>query len=334
MALSDMTRTPRPSAPITRLVAGRIHAYDVADDSIGVLSPAASFEVAPGDTAVDHTAWPDLRHAVYTTLDAAVCFAAGGTEVWRSAFEPPSTELYGHRPGCAVSLDGSVVWIYRPDAMAGRAAHDQWVVLDSRSGAVVARTDLVTVGHGGEHFRHPDGTLLLDVGEGQDGSVIFRGTLGGDGRLDLDRYPWNDRCLVALAPDGSRFMTVDHEQGDVAIHDYPDGQVTLRLSVEDFGHDPDEVALAWTGGYLTEQAVIVALGGETEPGDQHEDEEEVGNEEEDGQEWFRHYLVDLGSGRIEEFEARTREAYDLDLFGDGSWLTTDSSGHPARWRAP
>ena len=58
----------------------------------------------------------------------------------------------------------------------------------------------------------------------------------------------------------------------------------------------------------------------------------VGGETEDEQEWFRHYRVDLPSGRVEaEFNGHAQEPHDLKPLGDGSWLTTDHAGRPVRW---
>jgi hypothetical protein len=311
-----MVRPPRSLQIRTRLVAGRIRAYDLTAGSLGVLSPAATFPPSPGDDVIDHAVSADLRHAVYTTLNHAVRVTRDGTEIWRSAFEPPSTERYGHRPSCVLSLDDRVVWVYRPDAMAGRNRPDRWVALDADTGLVIAEAELKTVGHGGGQFRHPDGKhLFLDVGEGQDGAVVFRGTLDGD-RIDLVTYPWADRCLIAPAPDGTGFMTVCHDQTDVAFHGHPDGEVTLRFPVEAFGHDPDDAYVEWNGGYLTPDTAVVTISGETE--DEHE--------------WFRHYRVDLRSGRVgAEFDGHAADAYDLEPLGDGTWLTTDTSGHPIRW---
>lgn len=209
-----------------------------------------------------------------------------------------------------------MVWVYRPDAMAGRDRFDQWVALDVGSGAVIAQADLGTVGHGGRHLLHPaSGQVLLDVGQGQDGSVVFRASPAGD-RMDLFRFPWDDRCLIGLSPDGHQFMTVHHGQADVALHTYPDGEVGFTLTVDAFGHDPDESYVEWSGGYLSPDTVIVTLAGESE----------------DGQEWFRRYRVDVrtGQGRA-GFDVRAQDPYDMTPLGDGSWLTTGPSGHPVRW---
>lgn len=302
---------------ITRLVDGHICAYDLTADAWGLLSPAMAFQPSPHDDVVDHTS--DLHRAFYTTLNAVVSVTQDGTEVWRSAFAPWSDQPRGHRPSCLLSLDGRVVWVYRPDAMAGRDQPDSYVALDAETGATIARADLETVGHGSLQLRHPaSDQVLFDVGEGQDGSVVYRAALDGD-RIDLFRYPWTDRCLIGLSPDGRQFMTVEHGQADVAFHAYPQGEVQLELSVDAFGHDPDEVYVEWTGGYLTRDTAIVTLVGETE----------------DEQEWSRHYRVDVRTGQVEvEFEARTDNPYDFRPLGDRSWLTTDPTGHPARWVTP
>ncbi|MED7952078.1 hypothetical protein [Streptomyces sp. BE303] len=233
-----------------------------------MLSPALSFRPVPGDEVVDRAVAADLRRAYYTTLDAVVCVTSDGDEVWRSAFGPPSDRRFGHWSGCALSADGRAVWVYRPDVMAGRDRPDQWVVLDAGTGALVARADLSTVGQGGRQLSHrTSGQVLLNVGEGQDGSVVYRGSLT-EGRMDLVRYPWDDRCLIDLSPDGRRFLTVHHDQTDLAVHTYPDGEVAFTLTVDAFGYDPDGTYLEWGGGYLDQDTVVVTLVGETEDEDE------------------------------------------------------------------
>lgn len=314
--LQGMAQSPHPLRPITRLVDGRICAYDLAADATGVLSPVIAFRPSPDNEVVDHAVAAGLQRAYYATLCAVVCVSADGAEVWRSPFDPQSDQRYGHRPSCVLSLDGLVVWVYRPDAMAGRDRPDQWVALDAGTGAVIAQADLPTVGHGGRQLLHPTSNqVLLDVGEGQDGSVIYRASPTGTG-MDLIGYRWDDRCLIDLSPDGHEFMTVHHEQADIAIHTYPDGEVRFALTVDAFGHDPDEIYVEWGGGYLTQDTLVVTLTGETE----------------DEQEWFRHYRVDARTGQVRaELDAHSENPYDIQPLGDGSWLTTDPSGHPIRW---
>ncbi|WP_329014019.1 hypothetical protein [Streptomyces sp. NBC_00690] len=311
-----MAPSAHPLKIITRLVDGSICAYDLAADVRGVLSPAMICRPSTADDVVDHAVHADLQRVYYTTLNAIVCVTADGAEVWRSEFTPQSDQKFGSHPSCVLSVDGSVAWVYRPDALSGRNRPDQWVALDAATGSVIARTNLDTLGHGGPQLVHPAGDqMFLNVGEGQDGSVIYRASLSGD-RMDLICYPWIDRCLIDLSPDGRQFMTVDHQQADVSIHAHPDGEVTFTLSVDAFGHEPEEICVEWSGGYLNQDTVIVTLAGETE----------------DEEEWFRHYRVDARSGQVQAaFDSHGENAYDIQLLGDGSWLTSDPSGHPIRW---
>ncbi|WP_404962137.1 hypothetical protein [Streptomyces sp. 147326] len=302
---------------ITRHHDGRIHAYVVDSGAFGVLEPAAVFRPQDGDEVVASVVRPDLERVVYTTLNGVTCLTRAGDLVWASAFEPHSDVPHGHQPGCALSLDGRTVWVYRPDAMARRGGGDQWVVYDADTGAVLARRELETVGHGAIHLVHPvDGSIYLDIGEGQDGSVILRGTAGADGEPEFVTYPWWDRCLIDLAPGGEQFMTVDHGQGDVAFHRHPSGDVLFTLPVEAFGYDPEGTFVEWSGGYLTPDTAVVTLGGE------REDEEE----------WFRHHLVDVSTGTvIGEIAGEATHPYELEPLGDGSWLTGGPHGNPVRW---
>ncbi|PWK63135.1 hypothetical protein BCL76_12379 [Streptomyces sp. CG 926] len=310
----------QPPKAITRHRDGRIHAYLVDPAALGPLEPAAVFRPRAGDEVEESVVRPDLERVVYTTRNAVVCLTRSGDPVWTSAFAPHSDVRHGHRPGCSLSLDGRTVWVYRPDVMAQRGVADQWVVYDADSGEVLARTELETVGHGGLHHVHPaDGSVYLDIGEGQDGSVILRGVTDADGAPRFVTYPWPDRCLIDLAPGGQQFMTVDHEQGDVAFHDHPGGEVLFTLPVDAFGYDPDDTFLEWSGGYLTPDTAVVTLGGE------REDEEE----------WFRHHLVDVRTGvPCGEIDLGVSNPYEGVPLGDGSWLTEGPDGHPVRRSRP
>lgn len=306
---------------ITRHRDGWIRAYAVDSGVLGALEPAAVFRPRPGDEVVAAAIRPDLERVVYTTLHGVVCLTRADDLVWAANFEPHSDRPHGHRPGCALSTDGRTVWVYRPDAMAGRGDGDQWVVHDADSGAVLARRDLETVGHGAGHHVHPvDGSIYLNIGEGQDGSVILRGTAGADGEAEFVTYPWWDRCLIDLAPDGQQFMTVDHGQADVAFHHHPSGDVLFTLPVEAFGYDPEETFVEWSGGYLTPELAVATLGGEGQ----------------DEEEWFRHHLIDVRTGTLSgEIAVETANPYELVPLGDGSWLTDGPDGTPVRWsRAP
>ncbi|MEU3402125.1 hypothetical protein AB0H40_36345 [Streptomyces filamentosus] len=75
-----------------------------------------------------------------------------------------------------------------------------------------------------------DGSVYLDIGEGQDGSVVLRGTVGAD----------------------------------VAFHGHPSGDVLFALTVEAFGYAPEESFVEWSGRYLSEDTAIITLGGESQ----------------------------------------------------------------------
>ncbi|MFE2481187.1 hypothetical protein [Streptomyces sp. NPDC059389] len=314
---------PRTRQIVTRHLDGRIHAYDLACAGFGELTPIAVFRPRAGDEVVSSAVRPDLRGAVYTTLNEVVSLTPAGEAAWTSSFGPHSDTPYGHRPGCVLSPDARTVWVYRPDVMAGRGQSDQWVAYDADSGAVLARHELETSGHGGIHLVHPtDGSVYLDVGEGQDGTVIFRATAAAAGaEPEFVTYPWVDRCLVDIAPGGGQFMTVDHGQNDVAFHHHPSGDVLFTLPVEAFGHDPEADFVEWAGGYLTPDTAVVTLGGEDEAAQQ---------------EWYRHHLVDVRTGTVAgELAVEVRRSpYEFAPLGDGTWLTEAPSGHPFRSSTP
>ncbi|MEU0564833.1 hypothetical protein ABZ297_05450 [Nonomuraea sp. NPDC005983] len=298
------------SRVMTRFTDGLVHAYDFSSSPVeSAAAPVAVFPIVEAVELESHAVAPNLRRAVYATADEMVCLDREGKALWRLGFGPGAEEPYNAVASCEFSLDGTVVWVYRPDAMSGRGdGLDHWLAVDAETGDVVAQAELDCAGHGGHQFVHPDGAhMLLDVGEGQDGSRVYRGRLDQD-VIDLTAYPWTDRSLVSLAPDGHHFMTVHHDQEDVAFHAYPDGEVMIRIPVESFGYDPDEAYVEWTGGYLDADNAIVTIGGETE----------------DEQEWYRHHLVDVRTGQVHgTLDAQSRHAYDVKPLGDGSWLTTD-----------
>jgi hypothetical protein len=297
---------------VTRFVAGQVTAYDCSGEPAAV----AVFPVEPPIEPKGHAVAPDLRRAVYTTDDDMVCVDRDGNTVWRLAFGTRAEQRYVAAASCAFSPDGALVWLYRPDVMARRGdGPDQWVAVDAVTGDVVATAELDCVGQGGTQFAHPDGVhMLLDVGEGQDGSRVYRGHLHHD-VIDLSAYPWTDRLLVGLAPDGRHFMTVHHNQEDVTFHTYPDGDVVLWIPVESFGYEPDEAYVEWTGGYLDARTAIVVIGGETE----------------DEREWYLRHLVDVRTGQVlGTLDAQSRDVYDVQPLGDGSWLSTDDNNRIRR----
>ncbi|KAF7184636.1 hypothetical protein CNMCM7691_005879 [Aspergillus felis] len=273
------------------------------------LSVQDKHEEGGGIPVVDFEVQVTFLMEVVGFLDAA---AQGAGELGAGE-EPRSTQRYVPHSNCAFSLDGAWVWVYRPDAMADRGP-DILVVLRAETGEEVARTELDSVGQGAGLALHPDGRhVLLDVGEGQDGVKLYRAALTGDD-IDLHSYGWDDRCLVDLSPDGRRFMTVDHGRYDIAFHVFPSGEEVLRLPVEAFGYEygVDEACMHWNGGFLSADIAVITIAGEK-----------------DDKEWHCHYSIDLRSGiPLGRFEAHSRDNYDFEPLGDGTWIVSGPDGSP------
>jgi hypothetical protein len=148
---------------------------------------------------------------------------------------------------------------------------------------VLAEYMLPTVGQGAQQLPHPDGVhMLLDVGEGQDGVYLFHGRLDGEA-ISVFEYPWADRCLVDVSPDGTEFMTVGHALEDVVLHSFPDGTELCGFAVDRFpeGAGVGDPHLGWNGGYLDAATAVITVAGQTED-----------------EEWSVPYVVDLPSGAI------------------------------------
>jgi hypothetical protein len=284
---------------ISRLVDDEVQVYD-AD-----LERVASFAVPTG--VQGHALSSTADRLVYAAEDEVVC---QGAATWRFELGPRGPQAGIAYTGCAFSLDDTVVWVYAPDAMADRdGGADRWIALDAATGAVRESFDLDCVGHGGQMIPHPNGAdVLLDVGEGQDGSRTYRVRPGGP----LTTYPWHDRVLVDLSPSGRQLMTVDHGQQDVAFHAYPDGEVERRVPIAPLEDDPGDAGFEWTGGYLDETTAVVVVAGVAE--------------EDDEEEWWRYSTVDLADGTMTALQVITVDLYDLQPLGDGTYVTTDTDG--------
>lgn len=311
--------------PITRYLDGEIRAYHAS--SYGPLQIAATYTVETSDEHLSHAVSPALDKAVYTTSHGVVCINQSGL-LWRYDYNDEDGHMDENDidsvSECIFSLDGTYVWVYRGDAMVDRGP-DLLVLLDAETGLELARKELDTAGQGALLVLHPDGYLLFDVGEGQDGAKMYRAKLllsdNGDGThprydIHLNDYGWNDRFLVDVAPDGRSFMTVDHGRADVAFHDF-DGGVRLRFPVEMFGYDyfgDDEACIGWNGGFLDDDVAVVVVVGER-----------------DGKEWYCRHTVDLQLGKPGgHFGTGSRDQEDLLLLGDGSWVVSGSDGGVVR----
>ncbi|MBB5804686.1 hypothetical protein F4560_004454 [Saccharothrix ecbatanensis] len=261
---------------------------------------------------------PKAEPNVQVTTTEAMYVEPSGTVRWRHLFAAPAEKSIA-RGSAGFFPDGEHVWVYRPDAMLGRGEGDGWLVLRAADGRLVAEETLPTAGQGAGHVPHPDGVhMLLDVGEGQDGSLLFRGRLDGTA-LDVHAYPWNDRVLIGFSPDGNAFMTVDHSQADVAFHTFPAGERTYvvdidRLPQPEVDDEDLEVMVGWGGGYLDATTAVVIV--------------EWQSDDEEGRAF---HLLDLSTGSVLGQLDIHEDNYDIELPGDGSWINRDEHGRPTRW---
>ncbi|WP_238012135.1 hypothetical protein KZZ52_14195 [Dactylosporangium sp. AC04546] len=306
------------SRVITRFSTGLVQAYDFSTGAAMAsdVVPTVAFPVTDAVTLKPDSCAvaPDLSRAVYATPSRVNCIDRDGATLWQLDFPRASSERPNAYNRCDFSLDGTVVWVYRPDGMA-RSGADKWLAVDAGTGQILAQADLGSVGHGGEHIAHPDGVhMLLDVGEGQDGTRVYRGRLDGD-RIEVFEYEWGNRVLVSMTSDGSHVMTVDHDNADAAFHTYPDGVVVAQVPIEALGFEPLDAFIEYAGGYVDDSTAVVTVAGETE----------------DEEEWFHRYLVDPYTGEIRRrLDAPSAHQYDFEPLGDGSWLSTTDDGRLRR----
>ncbi|WP_446215558.1 hypothetical protein [Micromonospora sp. IBHARD004] len=92
----------------------------------------------------------------------------------------------------------------------------------------------------------------------------------------------------------------------------------IRIPVAAFGQEWPEAMVEWAGGYLDLDTAVVTI---------------VGEDEETEEEWHRHHMVDVRTGEVRGvLDAPTRDSYDLEPLGDGSFLRTDDEGRLWRHR--
>ncbi|MEV0010379.1 hypothetical protein AB0M10_13140 [Streptomyces sp. NPDC051840] len=219
------------------------------------------------------------------------------------------------------SSDGRLVWAHVRGSLdddRGRGA-DEWLVLDSGDGTVLARTATHTAAAGSGHVPHPDPALMgLTVGEGQDGAPLRWGRW--DGRtLAVDDFGGQDLVLLAVSPTGGRLLTVTHDQDTLAVHRVADGTVEADLAADALPAHPASEAEAedceaeaffdYEGGFVDEDTVVAGT---------------VESDEEFGE--GRHWLVEASRMRPVDRIAYPFEVTGLPSgLGDGTWYTVSAA---------
>ncbi|MFB7332770.1 hypothetical protein ACFC00_14090 [Streptomyces adustus] len=216
-----------------------------------------------------HAVAPDADLAVFTGRDAVRAVDAEGSVRWevRHGGWP-----HPDRGSAAFSPDGRLVWAHvrGPLLDAGEPdpdAVDEWLVLDAVDGRVLARADAQAAAAGSVHVPHPDPARMgLSIGEGQDGAPLRWGHFDGE-RLAVAYFEGQDLVLLDVNPSGSRFLTVDHDQNTLAVHETASGAVVARWDAgtsaprhPDAEPDNDEAEpyWDWAGGFVDDTTVLAS----------------------------------------------------------------------------
>jgi len=287
-----------------------------------------SFAVAPdGDLAVFTGV-----HAVRAVDPAGAvrwevrhgCWYGACRETHRSFEEYADDQDHRYPDGgsAAFSPDGRLVWAHvrgpLPEGELDSETVDEWLVLDALDGLVLARADARAAAAGSVHVPHPDPRQMgLTIGEGQDGAPLRWGRWDGE-RLTVEHFADQDLVLIGVSPSGDRLLTVDHDQGTLAVHRTGDGSVLDRWDAEtavpphpDVDPDDDESRTFWdwAGGFLDETTLV------------------TGTVESD-EEWGagRHWLLRTSPARPPEEIAYPFPVSGVPTaLGDGTWYTTEES---------
>ena len=142
---------------ITRYLDGELRAYQIPGIVDKPPGPLVTYRIEPDDEVLSHAAAPDLERAVYTTRNKAICIGQDSDLLWLYELKPHTTQSLT-RTECIFSLDGTLVWLYRPDAMTSRGP-DLLVVLRADTGEVVAQKELDSVGQGPSSYNIPTAVM-------------------------------------------------------------------------------------------------------------------------------------------------------------------------------
>jgi hypothetical protein len=276
---------------------------------------------------------PDLSFAVFSGQRAICAVEADGVVRWEYGHE-----CWGHREhdhtiaghvcgglesgSVRVSDDGTLVWGH-----VRGSDYEEWLVLDAITGGVVARTPLDSAAAGSVHIAHPDGEHVgLSIGLGQDGAMLYwaRCEKGHLRSWDMND---DDRILVDVHPSGTRFLTLDHNCGDLSVHAFPSGAAMAtiddaaipplqREEGDEYHENEDPAYWDYYCGHIDSTAVIA---GTTEADEEHGE--------------GRHWLLDSAT-----LEILGQISYPCPIkgparpLGDGTWLTHNAySGQLTRW---
>jgi hypothetical protein len=222
----------------SRLTAGGVEALD------GLLNPAGSRPVTLTETATLLNATPDLAQVV-SVDDGHLLYAGPGGR--RAASALPDWKRPLPLAGSATFLGAGRLLVTTPDSEtrehAGRSYEQKTthrvLLVGSDTGVTLDEITLDVFAAGTIATAHPvDGSVLLDLGEGQDGSSLYR-IRATDDRLTADRILENT-VSAGFSPDGTRLLLLPHPSFDELpqVVSWPDLEVLSIADLDTAGIDP------------------------------------------------------------------------------------------------
>ncbi|EER39773.1 conserved hypothetical protein [Histoplasma capsulatum H143] len=284
-----------------------IAVYTFTSRSPGVLgNPDINFPVSdrPESSAISY----DRMIAAYSTPTTLRCINRRGEVLWSYQFTDRTKGYMCYITQPEFSFDGRVVWLYRPDCgIWGEDCTDKLLAINAATGSIISQVDLGSTGHCARFLAHPNNQfMLLDVGEGQDGSPLFMFYLDEADSVQLTRCDW---CvgyrLLDISLDGTRCVSVDEMQNRVILHSLPSGQTLGTIEVDEFGQDASYIE-TYPGGYCDDNSVIINVRGESE-----------------GSDWNQRFLLDAHAMKvIRPIGPQTEDAESLFLPGNGMFVNS------------
>jgi hypothetical protein len=267
-----------------------------------------------GASLVDEFVTTADADVVYAVHDIVVRTEPSGAVVWSHDLGPSGSQRGLARSGVSLSHDGAIVWVYAADAIADRSDDDRLLVLDTRTGKLLASAALDSAGHGAKLLAHADGSLLVGVTRGQDGGILYLARFD-DGELtvqELDGALDGDRVPCAFSSDGTRLLTCDYAgPDDVAVHSWPAGAVLAMFTTEELAPDSldsEMAVLEYGAGFLDDARVLVTVKCEDDS-------------EESVVEWAVPVVIDLASGTARALAAsEPSQRQGPVALGDGPWV--------------
>lgn len=122
-----------------------------------------------------------------------------------------------------------------------RPSHNRACLIDPDSGTIINEQELkVSNASVGIYLNTTDGSVILDAGEGQDGSHLFSAQIEGD-TFKIRKFG-RDGVFGSFSPTGDRLLLLPHPMSDepVTLKTWPDLKRVAALDIDDVEMDEDD----------------------------------------------------------------------------------------------